>query len=99
MAAELVIPEKFYLPFYKLQLDQLNRASKGVEGEWVVRLETGKEVPCYMVWVQGTVDFISSDKDSVQISDGRGSKVKLLQLSGTPGIKFANSKYFIGFMS
>jgi len=51
----------------------------------VVQLETGKEIPCYMVWVQGTVDFISSDKDSVQISDGRGSKAKLLQLSGTPG--------------
>jgi len=85
MAAEVVIPEKFNLPFYKLQIEQLNRATKGVGGDWVVRLETGKEIPCYMVWVQGTVDFISSDRDSVQISDGRGSKVKLLQLSGTPG--------------
>ena len=50
-----------------------------------MRLDTGKEIPCYMVSLQGRVDFISSDRDSVQLSDGRGSKVKLLRLSGTPG--------------
>ena len=50
-----------------------------------MRLDTGKEIPCYMVWLQGRVDFISSDRDSVQLSDGRGIKVKLLWLSGTPG--------------
>jgi len=83
--AEVIVPEKFHLPFYKLQLAQLNSATKSVVGDWVVKLETGKEVPCYMVWLQGIVDFIFSDKDSVQLSDGRGSKIKLLNLSGTPG--------------
>jgi len=83
--AEIAVPEKFHLPFYKLQLSQLNTAAKAVNGDWVVRLDTGKEIPCYMVWIQGRVDFISSDRESVQLSDGRGSKVKLLQLSGTPG--------------
>lgn len=83
--AEIAVPEKFHLPFYKLQLSQLNTAAKAVNGDWVVRLDTGKEIPCFMVWIQGRVDFISSDRESVQLSDGRGSKVKLLQLSGTPG--------------
>ena len=41
---------------------------------------------CYMVWLQGRVDFISSERDSVQLSDGRGSKVKL-QLSGVAQVK------------
>ena len=83
--AEIAVPEKFHLPFYKLQLSQLNTAAKAVNGDWVVRLDTGKEISCFMVWIQGRVDFISSDRESVQLSDGRGSKVKLLQLSGTPG--------------
>ena len=51
-----------------------------------MRLDTGKEIPCYMVSLQGRVDFISSDRDSVQLSDGRGSKVKL-QLSGVAQVK------------
>jgi len=83
--AEIAVPEKFHLPFYKLQLSQLNSAAKAVNGDWIVRLDSGKEIPCFMVWIQGRVDFISSDRESVQLSDGRGSKVKLLQLSGTPG--------------
>jgi len=83
--AEIAVPEKFHLPFYKLQLSQLNTAVKAVNGDWKVRLDTGKEIHCFMVWIQGRVDFISSDRESVQLSDGRGSKVKLLQLSGTPG--------------
>ena len=88
------MPEKFHLPFHKLQLSQINSATKGAAGDWVVRLDTGKEIPCFMVWLQGRVDFISSDRDSVQLSDGRGSKVKLLQLSGTPGSHFSIiSKY------
>ena len=41
---------------------------------------------CYMVWLQGRVDFISSERDSVQLSDGRGRKVKL-QLSGVAQVK------------
>jgi len=83
--SEIEVPEKFYLPFYKLHISQLSSAYKTNDGDWIVKLETGKEIPCYMVWLQGKVDFVSSDKESVQLSDGKGNKVRLLQLSGTPG--------------
>ena len=42
------------------------------------------KIPCYMLWLQGRVDFISSERDSVQLSDGRGSKFKL---SGVAKVK------------
>ena len=42
------------------------------------------KIPWYMVWLQGRVDFISSERDSVQLSDGRGSKFKL---SGVAQVK------------
>ena len=79
------MPEKFHLPFFKLQLSQLNSAVNSDSEEWTVKLDSGKEIHCFMVWLQGKVDFISSDRENLQISDGRGSKVRLLQLSGTPG--------------
>ena len=44
------------------------------------------KIPWYMVWLQGRVDFISSERDSVQLSDGRGRKVKM-QLSGVAQVK------------
>ena len=80
------MPEKFHLPFFKLQLSQLNSAVNSDSEEWTVKLDSGKEIHCFMVWLQGKVDFISSDRENLQISDGRGSKVRLLQLSGTPGM-------------
>jgi len=83
--AEIAVPDKFHLPFYKLQLSQLNCAARSGSEEWIVRLDSGKEIPCFMVWLQGKVDFISSDRENIQLSDGRGNKVRLLQLSGTPG--------------
>ena len=38
-----------------------------------------------MVWVQGTVESVSADRESASLSDGKGSSIRLLNLSTTPG--------------
>ena len=84
--AEISVPEKFNLPFYKLQISQVNKCKYNNRNEdWIAVLETGKEISCHMVWVQGTVESVSADRESASLSDGKGSSIRLLNLSTTPG--------------
>ena len=84
--SDISVPPKFLKPFYKFRLSQLNAAElRG--GEWVVPILEGGDnnnVRCHMVWVQGEVTSVSSDSDSLVLSDTSGCTVTIDSVISTP---------------
>lgn len=77
----VAVPDKFLKPFYKVTLGQL-LGGKWDNTNWQVALDSNNVLPCYMVWVQGTIIDDGNAELTVQDSTGQA---KVVNTNASPG--------------